>query len=140
MLKNIIKEVLQLSEAKEIKKDSFEYFYMDEVKDIDNINDVEDLGDLKNVEVFLITDKTYKKDDPGTGEWFKIDTEKIIKYLETSVDKYSAGDYLDFGGSFTLENCLNKFIELEYESKCFTNWDDFVGTMDGEVDNDLNKL
>jgi len=140
MLKNILKEVLQLKEAKEIKKDSFMYFFLDEIKDIDKINDVEDLGDLSNVEVFLVTDKTYKKDDPGKGEWFKINTEKLLKYIESTVDKYETGDYLDFGGTFTLEHCIKKYIELEFEGKCFTNWVDFAGTMDGSVDNDLNKI
>jgi hypothetical protein len=140
MLKDIMNELFQLSEAKDIDKDSFEYFFVDEIKDLDVIVDVEELGDRKNVEVLLITDETYEEDDPGKGQWYKIDTEDIIKFLEETVDKFEDGDYLDFGGSFTLDTCIKKYIESKCECKCFDTWEDFIGTMDGSVGNDLNKL
>lgn len=138
MIRDILKEVLNIKEAKEISKDTFMYFFLDEIKDIDNINDIEDLGEKDNIEINLVTDKTYKEDDPGNGEWYKIKTEDIIKYIETTVDKFESGDYLDFSG-YPLEQCVAKYIESKFEAKWFPDWDSFAKTMEGNS-TDLNKV
>lgn len=131
MLKKILKEVLNLREAKEIKKNDFMCFYIDEIKDLDNITDVHDLGEKKNVEVYLITDKNYDPDDPK-GTWYKINTEDLIKYMAKTIDKFKDGDYLDFMGSYGVGDVIVGFLCSKYEVKHYKDWNEFVRTVSGD--------
>lgn len=136
-IKKILIDSKIIREGKEIKKDTFKYFYIDEIKNIDSIPDIEALGDKKNIEVKLVTDENYTED--GKGAWFKIDTEDIIKCVEDNVDKYEAGDYMDFMGSFGLADWIVKYIESEFTVRHYKEWSDFARTMESE-ELDLNKL
>tara|TARA_R110000822_G_scaffold128195_28_gene263963 strand:- start:2230 stop:2649 length:420 start_codon:yes stop_codon:yes gene_type:complete len=139
MLRKILKNAKIIVEGKEIKKDSFIYYYMDEIKDIDKITDITDLGDKKNVEIMLMTDENYNADDPTKGEWFKIDTEKLIKYATNTFDKFEDGDYMDFMGSYGVGDLITGYLESEFAMKCFKTWAEYIGTMDGTKP-DLNKV
>lgn len=132
MINEILRKHKLINEAAAIKKDSFKYFFVDEIKNIDTIADVEDLGDLKNVEILLTTDKNYVAGvKPSKGDWYKIDTEDLIKFMEKTVDKFEAGDYLDFISSYSLEDLIKNYLEHTYKFKCFNKWADFVGAMEG---------
>ena len=132
MLRDIMRKSNLIQEASEIKK-GFKFFMVDEIKDQDLINDMDDLGDRKNLEVVLITDENYDPDNYDYNEYFKIDTEKLIKYVEEKFPKYESGDYMDFTGNFSLHSLVCEFIAQEYESKCFGDWEEFSSTMDGHT-------
>lgn len=131
MIHDIMKKAGILKEATDIKKDSFQYFFIDEIKDVDTIIDIEDLGDRKNVEVLLTTDKNYTTGEPSDGTWFKIDSEDLIKHIEKSVDKFESGDYLDFMGGYGLANVIVGYLESTYQMKHYKDWAAFKGTMEG---------
>jgi hypothetical protein len=131
MIRDILKKSGILKEATDIKKDSFQYFFIDEIKDVDTIIDIEDLGDRKNVEVLLTTDKNYTTGEPSDGTWFKIDSEDLIKHIEKSVDKFESGDYLDFMGGYGLANVIVGYLESTYQMKHYKDWTSFKGTMEG---------
>lgn len=131
MITEILRNSKIIREASEIKKDSFKYFFIDDIKNLETITDVEDLGDLKNVEILLTTDKNYTVGKPSPGDWYKINSEDLIKYMEKTVDKFESGDYLDFISSYSLTDLIVNYLESTFQLKCYRDWTDFVGTMEG---------
>ncbi len=132
MLSEILKANGLIKEATEIKKDSFKYFYIDEIKDVDTITDVTDLGDRNAVEILLTTEKNYNADKPSDGTWYKVNSEKLIKFMTKTVDKFEDGDYIDFMGGYGLTDLIVNYIESEFKAKHFKTWTDFVGVMEGD--------
>ena len=137
MIRKIMVESNIIAEGKELKKGDFEYVYVDEIKDMDEFVDTDELGDRKNVEVRLITDKNHKPDDPESGEFYKISTEKLLKHLSKTMDKIEKGDNIDLTGGYNIMDLVCSYLESECECTLFKSYEDFTNTV--EIPDDLNK-
>lgn len=123
---------LNLYEAKELKKNEFTFFLVDEVKDADAFTDLDSIGEKKNIEVYLVTDKTHKEVDPAAGKWYKIPTDKFLKHVTGQYDKLSRGDNFTFPESYKLATPIIAYIEDNYEAMGFENYDTFKAALEGQ--------
>lgn len=123
---------LNLFEAKELKKDDFTFFIVDEIKDVDSFTDLDSISDRKNIEAYLVTDKTHKEVDPAAGKWYKIPTDKFLKHVTGEYDKMSRGDNFTFPHTFKLAVPITKYIEETCECMGFTDYDTFKAALEGQ--------
>lgn len=139
MLKQIINEVLNIREAKEIEKVEFKYFYIEEYDSDNSIHDINDLMSRDYINVLLITDTNFEKEELTAADEVKISTEDLEEYLVGTWDDYSSGDYMDFMGNYGLDALIGGYIEDVHKKKWCRKYSDLERLMDAENRIDMTE-